>query len=392
MSSTIIHNVKVFFGDVPKDALVSIHNKRIISVQPREEMSQWPSVDSKIDGNGQLLIPGMIDVHIHGADGYDMMDGKTESVGAVSKACARTGCTSFLATSVSSSLQDLLTMVNKVKHSQGREPGARIAGMHIEGPYLNVKRKGMQKEGHLRHPDLEEMETILNEAEGLIRMVTLAPELPGGIEMIHFLKTREIIPAIAHSDATYEQALEAFHEGATHVTHCCNGMRPMHHRDPGLVMAAFEQEKVSVQAIVDNIHLHPAMVRLIHREKGADKTVLITDALQAMGLGDGTYTFGGHQVQVKNGVATLADGTLASSTVTMNEALKNAVDAGIPLHDAIQMATQTPADILGMTEKGRVAAGCDADLVLLDENFQVVWTMVEGDVVYKSHADSLTVK
>ncbi|MDF2662843.1 MAG: N-acetylglucosamine-6-phosphate deacetylase, partial [Paenibacillus sp.] len=260
----------------------------------------------------------------------------------------------------------------------GQERGASIAGIHLEGPYLNVKRKGMQNEKYLRHPDLEEMKSIFAEADGLIKMVTLAPELPGAMELIAYLREQEVIIAVAHSDATYEEAKKAFDQGASHVTHCFNGMRPIHHREPGLVVAAFEEDHVSLQAIVDHVHLHPAVVRLMYRLKGAHGMVLITDALQAMGLGDGSYSFGGHDVQVVDGVARLADGTLASSTVTMNKALRYTMELGIPLTDAVQMASATPADILGLSNRGRIAPGCRADLVLLDERYDVQWTMIDG--------------
>lgn len=334
-----------------------------------------------IDGQGMLLIPGMIDVHIHGANGFDMMDGTAQSVQEVSLACASSGCTSFLATSVSSSIEDLLGMIQSVKRVIGHEEGAAIAGIHLEGPYLNEKRKGMQNEKFLRHPDIEEMRRIYREADGWIKMVTIAPELPGGMEMISYLREQRTIVAVAHSDATYEEAKLAFARGASHVTHCFNGMRPIHHRDPGLVAAAFEEEHVSLQAIVDNVHLHPAIVRLMHRVKGADNMVLITDALQAMGLGDGIYTFGGHQVEVAGGIARLQDGTLASSTITMNKALQLTVELGISITDAVQMASTTPANILGCRHKGRIAAGCQADLVLLNDNFDVQWTMIEGNLI-----------
>ncbi|WP_409344768.1 N-acetylglucosamine-6-phosphate deacetylase [Paenibacillus sp. MBLB4367] len=383
MSTILISNVFIAEKDRTAEASILVRDGRIRSVHIGSDSKVAAAdADSFLDGGGRLLIPGMIDVHIHGADGFDMMDGTVRSVEAVSEACARTGCTSFLATSVSSSLEDLLAMIGNVSRVAGKEPGALIAGLHLEGPYLNVKRKGMQNERHLRHPDREEMERILQQAGPLVKMVTLAPELPGGLDLIRMLAERGIIAAVAHTDATYEEAKEAFRTGASHVTHCCNGMRPIHHRDPGLVVAAFEEPHVSVQAIVDDVHLHPAMVRLLYREKGAERMVLITDALQAMGMGDGEYRFGGHDVRVSGGVATLKDGTLASSTVTMNEALAKAVKAGIPLHDAVRMATETPAEVLGLANKGKLAPGADADLVLLNERFEVVWTMIGGRIAF----------
>ncbi|MNO47916.1 N-acetylglucosamine-6-phosphate deacetylase [compost metagenome] len=379
--SYILKNVQVALQNrmVPS-ANVWISEGKIMKIDT-EDLSIPEGDYEQLDGGGHLLVPGMIDVHIHGANGFDMMDGTEKSIQEVSSACASSGCTSFLATSVSSTLEDLLEMIRSVKRVIGHEVGAKIAGIHLEGPYLNPKRKGMQNEKYLRHPNLEEMKLIFQEAGSLIKMVTIAPELPGGMELISFLKERGVVIAIAHSDATYEEAKLAFASGASHVTHCFNGMRPIHHRDPGVIVAAFEEKHVSLQAIVDNVHLHPAIIRLMHTLKGPEGMVLITDALQAMGLGDGNYIFGGHHVTVSEGIARLEDGTLASSTVTMNEALRYTVETGIPLIDAIQMASTTPANILALQQKGTITAGFDADLVLLDDEFKVLWTMVEGQIL-----------
>ncbi|MBS4204506.1 N-acetylglucosamine-6-phosphate deacetylase [Lederbergia citrea] len=378
MNKKVILNAKIAaFKEMTQPSTIWIEDGQIQKIDAHVP----PSISDDyevIDANGHLLIPGMIDVHIHGANGHDMMDGTEESIMEVSRTCALTGCTSFLVTSVTSSIDDLMRLIHNVKQVIGKEPGAKIAGIHLEGPYLNVKRKGMQNEKYLRHPNIEEMKAILTEAGSLIKMVTIAPELPGGLEMVQFLKERGIIVSLAHSDATYEEAKQAFATGASHVTHCFNGMRPIHHRDPGIVVAAFEDPQVSLQAIVDNIHLHPAVVRLMHRIKGAEGMVLITDALQAMYMGDGEYEFGGHQVTVSNGEARLADGTLASSTVTMNEALRKTVESGIPLTDAVYMASTTPANILGLHKKGKIQEQTDADLVLIDTDYQVEWTMIGG--------------
>ncbi|EDN9938837.1 N-acetylglucosamine-6-phosphate deacetylase [Listeria monocytogenes] len=377
---TIIKNVKVCKDNELIDMSVVTEGHLIKEVLPKNKIiAEEYSEEAIFDGNGGLLIPGMIDVHIHGAKNYDMMDGSTESIQAVSMACAETGCTSFLVTSVSSSLEDLIQMIRQTKKVIGKEKGAKIAGIHLEGPYLNIEKKGMQNPAHLRHPDLKEMKKIFDEADGLIKMVTIAPELPGGIELIDFLKKRGVLVAIAHSNATYEEAQDAFEKGASHITHCFNAMPAIHHRAPGLVAAALENDSISVQAIVDGVHLHPGIVRLIHKIKGPDKMVLTTDALQAMGVGDGEYIFGGHQVTVTEGVARLQDGTLASSTVTMNKSLRLSNEFGINLQDTIQMATSTPADILGMKNLGRIEKGYSADLVLLDKKFEVLSTWINGE-------------
>ncbi|EQC1986888.1 N-acetylglucosamine-6-phosphate deacetylase [Listeria monocytogenes] len=377
---TIIKNVKVCKDNELIDMSVVTEGHLIKEVLPKNKIiAEEYSEEAIFDGNGGLLIPGMIDVHIYGAKNYDMMDGSTESIQAVSMACAETGCTSFLVTSVSSSLEDLIQMIRQTKKVIGKEKGAKIAGIHLEGPYLNIEKKGMQNPAHLRHPDLKEMKKIFDEADGLIKMVTIAPELPGGIELIDFLKKRGVVVAIAHSNATYEEAQDAFEKGASHITHCFNAMPAIHHRAPGLVAAALENDSISVQAIVDGVHLHPGIVRLIHKIKGPDKMVLTTDALQAMGVGDGEYIFGGHQVTVTEGVARLQDGTLASSTVTMNKSLRLSNEFGINLQDTIQMATSTPADILGMKNLGRIEKGYSADLVLLDKKFEVLSTWINGE-------------
>ncbi|EAG1220814.1 N-acetylglucosamine-6-phosphate deacetylase [Listeria monocytogenes] len=377
---TIIKNVKVCKDNELIDMSVVTEGHLIKEVLPKNKIiAEEYSEEAIFDGNGGLLIPGMIDVHIHGAKNYDMMDGSTESIQAVSMACAETGCTSFLVTSVSSSLEDLIQMIRQTKKVIGKEKGAKIAGIHLEGPYLNIEKKGMQNPAHLRHPDLKEMKKIFDEADGLIKMVTIAPELPGGIEIIDFLKKRGVVVAIAHSNATYEEAQDAFEKGVSHITHCFNAMPAIHHRAPGLVAAALENDSISVQAIVDGVHLHPGIVRLIHKIKGPDKMVLTTDALQAMGVGDGEYIFGGHQVTVTEGVARLQDGTLASSTVTMNKSLRLSNEFGINLQDTIQMATSTPADILGMKNLGRIEKGYSADLVLLDKKFEVLSTWINGE-------------
>lgn len=381
INNKIIQNVNVLLPhQILSSATVWVTDGKIERMVAQKSL-QLDEEYERIEGNGMWLIPGIIDVHIHGANGHDMMDGTQESIQEVSLTCAATGCTSFLATTVSSTMDDLLNMIYSVKSAIGHEQGAKIAGIHMEGPYLNPKRKGMQNEKYLRHPDLDEMKLIFREAGALMKMVTIAPELPGGLEMISFLKEQGVIIAIAHSDATYEEAKVAFAAGASHVTHCFNGMRPIHHRDPGLIVAAFEEPHVSLQAIVDQVHLHPAIIRLMHRIKGPEGMVLITDALQAMGLGDGEYLFGGHHVTVHEGIARLADGTLASSTVTMNEALRLTVENGISFTDAVQMASTTPARILGMSNKGRIEVGCDADFVLLNERYEVQWTMIEGQLV-----------
>ncbi|MBC1523649.1 N-acetylglucosamine-6-phosphate deacetylase [Listeria booriae] len=376
--TTLMKNIQISGEKGTKAAHIIIHDGKIQKIT--DTIGDESAYDTIIEGQNQFLIPGMIDVHIHGANHYDMMDGTTKSIQEVSKKCLETGCTGFLVTSVTSSLEQLLAMIEATKQVVGNEMGAKILGIHLEGPYLNIEKKGMQNPAFLRHPDLDEMKEIMKHADGLIKMVTIAPELPGAKEMIAYLKSQDIVVAAGHTNATYEEAIDAFDRGVTHITHCCNAMPQIHHRSPGITTAALERDGVSVQAIVDNVHLHPGIVRLMHKVKTADQMVLITDALQAMGVGDGDYKFGGHHVTVTDGVARLDDGTLASSTVTMNQALKVSTDMAIPLHDTIKMATTTPAQILNENNIGRIEIGKDSDLVLLNENFEVISVLLKGEI------------
>ncbi|MBC2104145.1 N-acetylglucosamine-6-phosphate deacetylase [Listeria booriae] len=376
--TTLMKNIQISDEKGTKAAHIIIHDGKIQKIT--DTIGDESAYDTIIEGQNQLLIPGMIDVHIHGANHYDMMDGTTQSIQEVSKKCLETGCTGFLVTSVTSSLEQLLAMIEATKQVVGNEMGAKILGIHLEGPYLNIEKKGMQNPAFLRHPNLDEMKEIMKHADGLIKMVTIAPELPGAKEMIAYLKSQDIVVAAGHTNATYEEAMDTFDQGVTHITHCCNAMPQIHHRSPGITTAALERDGVSVQAIVDNVHLHPGIVRLMHKVKTADQMVLITDALQAMGVGDGDYQFGGHHVTVTDGVARLDDGTLASSTVTMNQALKVSTDMVIPLHDTIKMATTTPAQILNENNIGRIEIGKDADLVLLNENFEVISVLLKGEI------------
>lgn len=375
---TLIKNAKIIQNNVENLVNIHLENEQISQIVNVSEIVEEANFQQVIEANNQLVIPGMIDVHIHGANHFDMMDGTTTSIQEVSKKCLETGCTGFLVTSVTSSKEKLLGMIRATKQVIGKEQGAKILGIHLEGPYLNPIKKGMQDPNHLRLPDLQEIKEIINFSDGLIKMVTIAPELPGADDVIDYLISQGIVVAAGHTNATYEEAQHAFSKGVSHITHCCNAMPAIHHRSPGITTAALENDNVSIQAIVDNIHLHPGMVRLMHKAKTATNMVLITDALQAMGVGDGAYQFGGHLVTVIDGVARLKDGTLASSTVTMNKALKISTEMKLPLGDSIQMASQTPAELLNYTKIGQLRQGFDADLIILDNEFTVQQAFLKG--------------
>jgi N-acetylglucosamine-6-phosphate deacetylase len=253
-----------------------------------------------------------------------------------------------------------------------------ILGVHLEGPWLSEKRRGAQDAEQLRPPDPDELAALL--AAGPVRLVSLAPELPRGLETIEAIAAAGAVPALAHTDATYEQAVAAIEAGARHAVHTFNGMRPLHHREPGVLGAVLEREEVSCEVIADGHHVHPAVMRLLHRVKGATRTALVTDAIAASGLPNGDHSLGTTPIRVEDGQARTSAGSLAGSVLTMDAAVRHAHEwLGIPLGEAVAMATTTPAGVIGLSgRKGRIAAGYDADLAVLDDALRPVATFVGG--------------
>ena len=332
----------------------------------------------------RTLAPGYVDIHMHGGFGHDLMAGRS-AVSALSAALPRHGCTSFLATTVTATWDQTLEAVAELAQAVADPPdGARPVGLHLEGPFLNPLRRGMQDERHMRSPSAADVAALLEAGRGHVRTMTLAPELPGGTEVIPQLAGAGVRVAMAHSDASYDQARAAADAGARHVTHCFNAMRPLHHRDPGLVGAALDDPRLTVEAIADGVHVHPAALRLLWHVKGWRRMALVTDAMQGAGAPEGLYRFGGREVRVRDGQARLADGTLAGSVLTMDAAVRNMAAGGVPPREAVGMATQTPAEIAGLEGIGRLVVGARADLIALDPDLRVAWTMVGGRVVWQA--------
>jgi N-acetylglucosamine-6-phosphate deacetylase len=331
------------------------------------------------DLGGAVLAPGFVDVHVHGAAGAEFLDADAGQRAAILRTHARGGTTALLATTVTASRERLRSAVDALAAAEPVADGAAVLGIHLEGPYLCDRHRGAQDPEHLRAPDLDELDALLG--AGPVRLVTLAPELPGALAAIERLAGAGVVASVGHTDATYAQAMAAFDAGATHATHLFNGMRAFHHREPGVIGAALERDDVTCELICDGLHVDPAAIRLVHRVKGAGRSVLVTDAMSAAGLGDGDYRIGALPVRVRDGRAELPDsGTLAGSTLTMGAAVRNAVRlAGLALEDALRMASATPARVLGLeASKGALAPGLDADLVVLDDDLAVTATMVGG--------------
>src|SRR5579883_2286796 len=331
------------------------------------------------------LVPGFIDLHIHGVQGHDVMDGTEEALINISQALAAEGVTGFLATTMTTDvdhLENVLKVIAKV--AAHHKEGAALLGAHLEGPFIAPSKLGAHASETVRLPDLSLIKHWQNIAKNKIKMVTLAPELPDSQAFIRQLHDLEIIASIGHTNATYEETRAAIAAGCTQATHLFNAMRGLHQREPGAVSALLLADEISAEIIVDGLHLHPAIVDLTLRLKGKDRILLVTDAMRAKCCRDGRYELGGQQVNVRNGKATLDDGTLAGSTLRMPEAIRNMTQFTQCLIDeAITMASKNPARVLKLAErKGDIMIGKDADVVVINPDFKVMLTMRAGKEIY----------
>jgi len=342
----------------------------------------------RIDLQGSLLAPGLIDVHVHGALGVDAMDADPEALRRMARFYAQHGVTSFLATTTTAAPDRLLAAVENVAQVMAEGTGgAALLGAHVEGPYIDQGRRGAQDPSHIRAPQPDEYRRLFD--TGAVRLITVAPEAPEVDRLIAFALERGAAVSIGHTRASYELVRHVVELGANQATHLFNGMEPLHHRDPGAVGAALTLDEVYCQLIADNVHIHPAVLQLAVRAKGPGRILLITDAMRGAGMPDGEYDLGELTVTVKQGEARLPNGALAGSTLTLDRALVNIMAAtGLPLIDVLPMATTNPARALGMAHKGAarkgaIAEGKDADLIVLDDQARVMLTFVGGEIVYR---------
>lgn len=366
---------------------VLTEGEKVIEVGP---MSSSPaSIEAEVVelDSSFSIIPGFIDVHIHGAAGADVMDATSDALHTMAEVLPKEGTTSFLATTMTAPIDHIERAVENVAQYIHRDnlPGkAEVLGIHLEGPFISPKRAGAQHPNNIIEPNIALFQKWQNIASGHIRLVTLAPEENNGLALTAYLKKTGVIASIGHSDAVYEQVKAAIDAGIKHATHLFNGMRGVHHREPGVAGAVLMHDEVVCELIADGIHVAPEMVRFAYQMKGCEGLILITDAMRAKCLGAGIYELGGQDVVVQGEKATLRDGTLAGSILKLSDAVKNAMSfTGCALEDVIRMASWNPAKQLGVLDrKGSIRAGKDADLVVLDEQHHVVMTICRGQLAY----------
>lgn len=386
-SKILIYNARVITPmGVIERGWVLVDEGRIALIG-RENWPDFPDA-LNIDAGGKTALPGFIDVHVHGSDGYECMDGKAESLRGMARFFARHGVTAFTPSTWTASGEEIHATLATIAAHQGPQPeGATIIGGHLEGPYLNPARCGAQDPNQIRRAGREEALAFLD--YGTLRLVALAPEYEENLWLIEECVRRGITVSAAHSAATYEEMKRAVDLGLTQATHTYNAMTGLHHRQPGTLGAAMALDEISCELIGDNIHVHPVSQNILLRVKGVERIILITDAVRGAGMADGqVYTQDGRQVTAKGGAMYLPDGTLAGSGLTLNKGLYNLMQAsGKPLEALWQTSSLNAARNLNLGQrKGSLEVGKDADVILVDEAINVYLTIAEGRIVYQKEA------
>ncbi len=383
MKQLLITNCRFYDALEDKEPVFILIEDGLIKEVGRGEVNV--SCKNRLDAAGRMIAPGFIDIHIQGAGGADILDGTIEGLRSISETCARFGTTSFLATTVFKPGQrnEFLTFTAE---NVGRDlGGAHLIGIHLEGPFISLQKKGMILPECICMPSKEVFEEILGITDGSLKMMTIAPELPESPGIIRSLVEGGVVASFGHSNATYEQTLDGFDAGISHVTHLFNAMPSVHHRAPGPLVAIFQTESVTAQLITDGVHLHPAILRFAFERLGPRRSIPITDGMQAIGLGDGKFVYNGVEYESRQGAARYKDGTLIGTALGLSQMMKRFIEfTCCPLDVAIKTVTENPARLLGIADrKGEIAAGMDADLVILDEDFTVYTTIVGGRIVFR---------
>lgn len=360
-----------------KELDIRIENEKIA------EIGTGLAGDETLDFSGKYILPGFVDTHIHGANGIRIED----AVGDHNKMTvfeASQGVTSIAIAADTAEFSDILDQIERATVLSQKCRGAKIVAIHAEGPFLSQSKKGAMDSRYILKPDNEKLDKMIEAGKGMLKLITIAPDNEGSIEFIRYAKSKGLVVSMGHTDSDYETATAAIDAGATQLTHTFNAMRPINHREPGILGAVFENDDVKCEVICDYIHLHPAIIKMIYKIKGADKINMISDSGTAAGLDISEFEVNGVKRYIKDGVVRLADGTIAGSARTLLDGVKNLVSSGIPLEDVSKMASLNPAKTLGLDDEiGSISVGKFADLVVLDKDLNVCKTFINGKCEYE---------
>ena len=390
MRTTVIHAGRILTPEEEiSDGIIVVEGSRITALGHRDEIRLPPGATDYVAGT-MTVVPGFVDVHIHGAGGHDVMEANARSLDRIAATVARQGTTSLVATTVTApvegtcrSLQGIARYIRAhelpTDEPENGKLAAEFVGIHLEGPFISKTRRGVHPPDAIARPSVDVLQEFLDAADGLVKILTVAPEVPGAMDLIEHAVGAKVVAAIGHTDADYQQTRAAIRAGARHAVHFYNAMRPFSHRDPGVIGAVLTDPEVTAEVIADGVHVDGAAIQVLLGCKGFDTVLLVSDGIAATGMADGNYRLGSFEVTVKDGVARNSEGKLAGSTLTLDRAVRELVALGVSLKDAVRMATILPARRLGLAgKKGIIAVGADADLVALTPDLRVAGVMTRG--------------
>lgn len=390
MSKRAVFTKKIITPDtIIPQGIVLLEGKKVLEVGTRFNLAFDESEFEILHFEQETLVPGFIDVHIHGARGRDIMEGTREAVEIVSRHLALHGTTSYLATTVTASPIETIQAVESLGKLVPEETGgARILGLHLEGPFISHEKRGVHPPEHIRPPSTRIFDELLKMSNDQVRLITVAPEVAGGLDFIAHIRSKGVLVSLGHSNATCEVARQAIQAGASNATHTFNAMRDFTHRQPGVLGAVLTDSTLWAELIADGVHVDPVAIQMLLKCKGYRRILLVTDAVSATGMPDGDFKLGNLLVKVSQGVCRVPDGALAGSTLSLDRALQNMIRwTGIPLEEAIYMTSRNPAESIGVANtKGSIEPGYDADMVLLGDDLRVHGTFCEGKLIQRDSA------